>query len=89
MRKLLNYICGSKHLQNLFNESRPPCQLLKVVVEMTGIGVKIAHFEEVDVILYKAGYLFAVAYYFAFYRPKDCYVPYLNHSKCTILSSLI
>ena len=56
---------------------------------MTGIGVKIAHFEEVDVILYKAGYLFAVAYYFAFYRPKDCYVPYLNHSKCTILSSLI
>ena len=51
MRKQLDQICSSKDLKSLLEEGGSPVEFLEVVVEVAGGGVKVSHFEEVDVVL--------------------------------------
>lgn len=51
MRQQFYQITGAEDLQGLLEEGGPPIEFLEVVVKVAGVGIEVAHFEEVEVVL--------------------------------------
>lgn len=60
-----------KSLQQILNQSRPPQQLLVIVVEMAGTRVHTPHLEEIEVIVYELGQLLRSNPNLKFYVTKN------------------
>jgi hypothetical protein len=71
-------ITGAEDLQGLLEEGGPPVEFLEVVVEVAGVGVEVAHFEEVEVVLQKWRDVLAVGDDLALDRPQHSQISYLH-----------